>query len=255
MLRLMLSCAVCTAAVGCAAGNPTTHAHHGYVSDSSEVIVRSMAAEADAAEKSGATTYALGAESAVQPAAPAAYASDKPLGLEYALEPTAEPAAAEDGDKSLHKNRFTIKGGLYSAEDADDLDDGWLINVAWSRYFTALFAAELELGYFSADGSNSTDVWGIPVMVNGRLNLPVWVIDLYGGLGVGGFYWDAEAGNVIDDSGWAWGGNGFLGASINVADAISLGLEGKYYVSEEIDDLGDTRLDAFALLLTLGFAR
>jgi len=252
----MLSCAVCTAALGCAAGNPTTHAHHGYVSDSSELFVRPIVPEADAAEKASVTSYSLGAESAVQPAPPEAYAPDKSLGLEYALVPTVQPSAAEDGDEeSLRKNRFTIKGGLYSAEDADDLDDGWIINLAWSRYFTSLFAAELELGYFSADGSNSTDIWGMPLMVNGRLNLPLWILDLYGGLGVGGFYWDAEAGNVFDDSGWAWGGNGFLGATINVADSVALGLEGKYYLSEEVDDLGDTRLDAFALLLTLGFAR
>ena len=32
---------------------------------------------------------------------------------------------------------------------------------------------------------------------HGRLNVPVWVIDLYGGLGLGGFHYDAEASGSV----------------------------------------------------------
>jgi len=161
---------------------------------------------------------------------------------------------------ALHTSRFTLKGGYYSSEDADELDDGYIVNVSWMRYFTSLLAIELELGYFDADGSDSgidAEVWGAPAMVNGRLNVPIWVLDVYGGLGLGGIYYDSEAtaGPVTaEDDGFLLGGNAFVGSSINLADAISLGIEAKYYVTEDIDDL-DLALDSFALMLTLGFSR
>jgi len=85
---------------------------------------------------------------------------------------------------------------------------------------------------------------------------PVWILDLYAGQGVGTFYYDAEASGAVSasDEGFLLGGNAFLGATINLADRIALGLEGKYYVTDEISDL-DAGLDAFALMRTLGFSR
>ena len=163
-------------------------------------------------------------------------------------------------DESLHHSRFTIKGGLYSAEDADELDDGWILNVSWMRFFTKLFALELEAGYLDASGEEGGvdgDLWAMPLMVNGRLNLPLWILDVYGGAGLGTVYYDVEAsggGLSAEDDGFLLGGNVFLGATVNVADAVALGLEGKYYVTEDIDDV-DAGLDAFALMLTLGFSR
>ena len=175
----------------------------------------------------------------------------------------AEPARGALGSvpqegESLHGSRFTLKGGYYgSSEDA--LDDGYIFNLSWMNFMSRIFAVELEIGYLDADGSDAgsnADVWSIPVMLNGRANLPVWILDLYGGLGVGTFYYDAESSGVLtaSDDGFIFGGNAFLGATINVADRIALGLEGKYYISEDIDDF-DEGLDAFALMLTLGFSR
>ena len=124
------------------------------------------------------------------------------------------PYALED-DKSLRKNRFTIKAGYFAAEDASELGDGWMISGSWMRFFTKLLALEFELGYFDADGSSSGvkgELWGIPIMVNGRVNLPVWVLDLYGGLGLGTIYYDIEIGNS-DSDGFILAGNAFLGGS------------------------------------------
>ena len=42
--------------------------------------------------------------------------------------------------------------------------------------------------------------------------------------------------------------------SLNAFDKISVGIEGKYYLSEEEEDLGDATFEAFAVLLTVGFA-
>jgi hypothetical protein len=194
------------------------------------------------AESAGHNAFSTGSATGLSLAAPAA---------------TSAPAL----DEGLRASRFTIKGGLYTAEDEDALDDGYIFTVSWMRFFTEILALEFEAGYFNTDGEDSgvdAEAWGIPLMVNGRLNLPVWVVDLYGGLGVGTIYYDAEADAgllSIDDDGFLLAGNAFLGGTINVADRVALGLEAKYYATDEIDDLDDAKLDAFALMLTLGFSR
>ncbi len=192
--------------------------------------------------------------------APAAESADPALaepGL--ALEPIpAAPVLIQDGE-SLYDSRFTLKGGYYGAEE-DALDDGYIFNVSWMNFMTRIFALEFEIGYFDADGSDGgvdADVWSIPIMLNGRANLPIWVLDVYGGLGVGTFYYDADVSGAASgsDDGFLLGGNAFLGASVGLADSIALGLEGKYYVSEDASDDFDSSLEAFALMLTLGFSR
>jgi hypothetical protein len=183
------------------------------------------------------------------------------------LEPSTGPAAPADprafaasapaAEEALRTSRTTLKAGYYSAEGTDALDDGWIVNAAWTRYLSNLFAIELEAGYFDADGEDGAieaEVWGIPLMVNGLVSIPVWVLEVYGGLGVGGIYFDAEATGGVEDDGFLLGGNAFLGASLSLADAIALGLEGKYYLTEDSDEF-DEPLDAFALMLTLGFSR
>jgi hypothetical protein len=224
----------------------------------------------DARAGGRAEGHAPAAAAAYEPAVPSlsevmeqGYASEVALSAEApALSPSATPApaSAQQGDKDLHGNRFTIKAGLFSAEDADELDDGWIISGSWMRYLSALFAIELELGYIDADGSEGAvdgDVWAVPLMVNGRVNIPIWVLDAYGGLGIGTIYYDAEAdgpGFDVSDSGFLLAGDAFIGASIGIADALALGLEAKYYVTDDIDDF-NAGLDAFALMLTLGFSR
>ncbi len=186
------------------------------------------------------------------------------LGIEAPLDDDASELTGHTyfsgpAQESLHASRFTIKGGYYGSEE-DDLDDGLILNLSWMTFRSKMFAVEFEIGYIDADGSNDgvdTDLWSVPVMVNGRLNVPIWVLDLYGGLGIGGFYNDMEQEGGSQDgssSSCLFGGNAFLGATINVADAIALGLEAKYYVTDEVSKF-DTSLDAFALMLTLGFSR
>jgi hypothetical protein len=171
--------------------------------------------------------------------------------------PARTPYMSLDDDAGLRENRFVLKGGLYDSDDISELDDGWIITASWMKFFTSLLALELELGYFTSDGSSggiSADLWGIPIFVNGRVNLPVWVIDLYAGLGLGTIYYDVEVGTA-DDDGFIWAGQAFLGGSVNIADAIALGLEVKYIVTDDVSSSVDSNLDAVAFLLTLGFAR
>lgn len=225
--------------VGCASARTNDLVH-----DSYDVRAKAPSFDTDHA----GTTAMLGGE----PTQPEA-ALTEPAPAPFTVSPV-----LQEGE-SLHSSRFTIKGGYYSAEDADELDDGYIFNVSWMRFFSKLLALEFEVGYLDADGEDGgieADVYGIPIMVNGRANIPVWILDVYGGLGVGTIYYDAEVSGGVsaDDDGFLLGGNIFLGATINLADRIALGLEAKYYETEEIDDV-DASLEAFALMLTLGFSR
>ena len=217
-----------------------------------------IAAEAPAIRPLAPVTTATVLDSAATPAAaaePSSVGSPEALSMDPPLTPGAPLA-----DEGLRHSRFTLKGGIYTA-DADEIsDDGWIFNASWMRFFTSLLALEFEAGYLDAsgeDGGVDADLWGIPLMVNGRANLPVWILDVYGGLGVGTIYYDAEAeagGASVEDDGFLLAGNAFLGATINVADAIAVGLEAKYYVTDESDEL-DEALDAYAIMLTVGFSR
>ena len=167
-----------------------------------------------------------------------------------------EPAVAAPQNGGLHEDRFTLKAGYWGSTE-DELDDGYIVNAAWMRFLSKLFALEFELGYMDTDGEEggvSADVWALPIMVNARLNLPIWVLDVYGGAGLGTFYYDLET-DIDDDDGFLLAGNAFLGATINIAEAIAVGLEGKYYITDDISDDFDSALDAFALMATLGFSR
>lgn len=172
-----------------------------------------------------------------------------------AATPSAEPMMPAFEDEGLHGSRFTLKGGYWGA-DEEDIDDGYLFAASWMHYFTRLLAIEIEAGYIGAEADDSVvdaDIFSVPLFLNGRLNAPLWILDIYGGAGIGTFYYDVDGSGVSED-GWLLGGQAFLGASLNLADFVALGLEGKYYLTEDADDI-DAGLDAFALLLTLGFGR
>jgi hypothetical protein len=158
----------------------------------------------------------------------------------------------------LRRSIFSIKTGYLSTQDTNKLDDGYIINASFTDFFSPHFAVESEFGYLDASGKDaglSTDVWGLPFLINGRLNFPAGRFDLYGGIGFGSIYYEVSTtGSHGTRDGWTFAGDGFLGASMNLTDTLVLGLEGKYYLTEKINAL-DGGLDAFALMLTLGFRR
>jgi outer membrane protein with beta-barrel domain len=158
------------------------------------------------------------------------------------------------------RQRFTLKGGYYGSSE-DGLDDGYIIIGSFMRPTSGVFATEYEIGYLDASGSDKgvdRDVWSIPLLVNGRFNVPVGQrIELYGGLGLGSFYYEADAktaGVKVSADGFLFGGDAFFGGDIHLGQSLSLGLEGKYYLTDNASDL-DGSLDAYVVMLTLGFDR
>jgi hypothetical protein len=191
-----------------------------------------------------------------------------------ATEPLADPAAANaDFTQSVtvyqappakpprrQRERFSLKGGYLGSEE-DGFDDGIIISGAWMRPVSDIFATEVEVGYMDASGSHhgvDRDVWAIPLMGNGRVNLPLGEkLEIYGGLGLGWIYYNADAdtpGVSVSGDGFLFAGDAYFGGDVLLGGSFRLGLEGKYYATENASDLGGG-LDSYVVLLTLGFER
>ena len=163
---------------------------------------------------------------------------------------TAEESGGDSGDERPD-NYFNLKAGPFFPSESDQ-DLGYLISGAYGKYFSRLFSFELEGGYYEPDhDSSAIDILAVPLFVNARINLPLWILEAYGGVGLGTIYHDVET-PVGDEDGWLFAGNAFLGANLVLFDTLTAGLEAKYIVTEEVDDLDET-LDGLVAALTLGF--
>lgn len=175
---------------------------------------------------------------------------------DFALEPQQPPPMRMQAPRQ----RFTLKGGFYEP-DADGFDDGMIVLGSWLMPRSPGFSTEFEIGYLDADGSEGLvdrEVWAIPLMANARFTAPVGErFEIYGGLGFGSFYYDAEAdapGISVSGDGFVFAGDGFFGGAVQLGENLYVGVEGKYFLTGETSDLGGG-LDAFVGLLTVGFAR
>ena len=155
------------------------------------------------------------------------------------------------------RERFTLKGGYYGSNE-DEFDDGYIINASYLRPMNGPLSSEVELGYLDATGTDhgvDTDVWAIPLLVNGRFTIPIGEkMEAYGGLGLGTFYYDGsvEAGGVkVSADGFLVGGDAFFGGSIHLGENLWVGIEGKYYETDNASELGGG-LDAYVVMLTVG---
>lgn len=194
---------------------------------------------------------------AASPRARTAPATDLPAAAATAttaaLPPTTmtEPYALPAETSTAFTNYFTVKGGAIIPAESD-LDPGYLVNASFGQYLTRLISVEIEGGYMAPDpDATSADLFAVPLMVNGRVNVPIWIFEVYGGAGIGGMYYDLDVG-AVDLDGWLIAGNAFLGADAALFDKLTLGLEAKYYITEEIDR-ADSNLDGLAVMATLGW--
>lgn len=191
-----------------------------------------------------------------------------------AVEPIAAPVVAPEvftdfeqsapppqaGPPPRPRERFTLKGGYYGSSE-DEIDDGYIILGSWLRPISPGFSSEVEIGYMDAEGTDKgvdRDLWAIPLLAGGRFTVPLGQrLEFYLGIGLGTFYYDAQAkalGVSVDADGFLFAGDGYFGADIALGQSLYLGLEGKYYLTDNASNL-DGGLDAYVGLLTLGFAR
>lgn len=160
--------------------------------------------------------------------------------------PVSLPAPSSDFNRYM-----MIKGGYYRP-DTSIAGDGFNVNLAYGMDLGRLIAVELEGGYFQSEiDLPGADLYGVPLMINGRVGLPVWILEAYGGLGVGPMYYKVDAPGAFGDDGWMFAGNVFLGADA-VIHRFAVGLEVKYYMTDKVGGVIDDNLNALAAFLKVG---
>jgi opacity protein-like surface antigen len=125
-------------------------------------------------------------------------------------------------------------GTIQPEGDIEAMDTGAYVEAVFAQELVKLLAIEASIGYFDTSGEIagvSADLWGVPLFVNARLQVPVLVFSAYGGAGIGGVYVDAEVGGVGDtDFLGAW--DAFLGLEFGLS-GWGVGAEVKYLQTEE----------------------
>jgi opacity protein-like surface antigen len=188
------------------------------------------------------------AESIERPAA--SLAAALPIAATPYRAPRLEPIEAGDGGLDTD-NYLTLKAGLFEPTESHT-DTGYALDATFGHYFTRLFSVEIEGGYLTPDPeAPGVDRSAIPLMLNGRLNAPIWLLEAYTGAGIGTMFYDTDTG-TSDHDGWVWAANAFVGAEIAIVEHVTGGLEIKYYFADEIRNSTDS-LDGFAFLATFGW--
>lgn len=156
------------------------------------------------------------------------------------------PQIAESGP-----NRLRFKAGAFFPEgDIEDLDTGYYGELAYAYSVVPALAIEATAGYLDIDGEEmgiQAELWAVPVFVNARVQLDIWILEVAGGAGIGGVYVDYEvAGIGEDDFVGAW--DAFLGAEVGLG-GFRLGAEAKYLGTEDTKD--DFSLEGLAAMVML----
>jgi len=154
---------------------------------------------------------------------------------------------AYKGDGKVGKSYTQFKLGAFEgAGDLNGQDTGFWGEAVFGRELISLVSVEASLGYIKSDGP-FFDLWAIPLMINGRVQLPLLIFEIYGGLGIGGAYVDASGGGTSADE-FTWLGDVFLGAEVGLGN-LALGLEGRYLKAGEKSNF--PTLEGSSLMISL----
>jgi opacity protein-like surface antigen len=151
-------------------------------------------------------------------------------------------------------NAVTLKAGAYfpQANDVDDFDTGFNMELSYSRYFHPNFALELGVGYFkSEDGAELTSY---PFTLNLKGIYPFMGAELYGLAGVGAYYVKAESG-PFDENDTVLGFQLGIGANFDLTPVIFVGAEGKYFWAKPDfgGPEGEVKIDGILATINLGY--
>lgn len=241
MSRSLASLAILGLLFGCAA--PRNDSDHRTVTDAAQHVGTSRTAS-DEVAPTPVETAALATEN------PFPYSD---LGWNPAPSFAPEPTtlAQRDAKRAPSGQYVTLKGGWLEPEESD-FDSGYLFNAAFGHYLNPMLALDFETGYLSVDAKGSSaDVEAIPMLVNARICVPVWQLEIYGGGGIGSMYYDLSS-RSVDAHGWLFSTDFFVGADIELMDKLTAGVELKYYITDKLRNTSDN-LNALALMATVGW--
>jgi hypothetical protein len=150
-------------------------------------------------------------------------------------------------------------GPLWFIEDLEDLDTGFNAEVGFGYRALPFLAFEIHSGYFwgEDDGTPDSELWGVPIVANVKLIIPILILEVYAGAGIGGYYIDTEASGGVagvpqfddEEEDIVVGGNAFVGAGFTLGP-VGLGVEGKYIHTDDFDVAGGghANLQGFAAM-------
>lgn len=159
------------------------------------------------------------------------------------------PAANAEG------NYVVAKGGFYTPDSnsLDGFDSGFAGEVALGHEFARNFGGEVAAGYFKADRSAiSGKMSAVPVTVTALLKLPLDVVELYAGAGLGAYRTKFEAAGSASSSDTAFGYHVTAGGRADLSQQLFVGAEFRYLWAKASFDGTDRKLDGYATTINLG---
>lgn len=194
------------------------------------------------------------------------------LAFAAALITTASPAFAVEKPA----NYVALKGGIYSPNSSYHLRDfndgnslsnldsktGFAGEIAVGHYFVPMVAVELGAGYFQSKGSPAAEqgearLKVVPLVVTGKVLLPLGIFEPYGLFGIGAYITDLDvdgnAGNFHGSTEITYGLHAGAGFNIDIQKNMFLGVEGKYLWAEPSFGGQHLELDGFITTADIGF--
>jgi hypothetical protein len=167
------------------------------------------------------------------------------------------PSAAW-GDEA--QNYVSAGAGLYfyTGDIADEtkLDEAFIGELSYGRYFHPNFALEAGVGYIH-DDHHGDELQGYPFTLTAIGIYPVEKVRLFGGGGIGVYpmNFDGEIDGVkIHGEDTVIGGHVLLGFHWDILSSAFIGMEGKYLFIEKAKFEDEkVELDGFTMILKLGF--
>lgn len=142
--------------------------------------------------------------------------------------------------------KFSL-GSFKPTGDIDSLDTGYYGQVAFGGDVLPLISLEASIGYAHTTGPGNSDLSLVPLLVSGRLQVPITIVKVYGGVGIGGAFAKWDFGPVSDNE-FLLAGTAFLGAEVGLGK-LAVGLEYRYLKTDQTKD--DFTIEGQCALLTL----
>ena len=154
----------------------------------------------------------------------------------------------------LPKSYLALKGGYFSptgefkGEKLSGAPYGELAGgVNWG-----IFGTELGVGYLKAENS-LMELKTVPILLSGKLQIPVLFLAPYVRGGVGAYYSELELKSGEGKGGqWSAGYHGGLGVDFRLGPFL-LGIEGTYLSTKPNFNAGEVTLDGVTVTGNLGF--
>ena len=193
------------------------------------------------------------------------------LFLAIALLSMTSPALAEDKPA----NYVALKGGVYSPSTTYDLNNfnggssthlqtqtGFDGEIALGHYIAPALAIELGAGYFESKGSpatppGETKLKVVPVLLTGKLLLPLGGFEPYGEFGIGAYFSSldvtANQGTFNGSGNTTYGLHAGAGFNIDLSESVFFGVEGRYLWAKPSFGGQDININGFTATADLGF--